>query len=67
VFEAARCAGPIEAAHHAVLGAACLVLGGPGMVPAWLAAGGFVFCALSLAWFLPRRGRLTETELAPIM
>jgi sterol desaturase/sphingolipid hydroxylase (fatty acid hydroxylase superfamily) len=67
VFEAAKWAGPIEAARHAVLGAACLVLGGLGMVPAWLAAGGFVFCALSLAWFLPRRAHLTETELAPIM
>jgi hypothetical protein len=32
-----------------------------------LAVGAAAFCALSIAWFLPRRGALTETELAPLM
>jgi len=67
VFEAARWAGPIETARLAVLGAAALALGWMGEIPAGAAVAGAAFCAASLAWFLPRRGALTETELAPIM
>lgn len=67
VFESARWAGPIETARLAVLGAACAVLGWNGAIPAAAAAGAIAFCAASLAWFLPRRSALTETELAPIM
>ncbi len=39
----------------------------PGALPVSAAAAVVAFCAASLAWFLPRRGALTETELAPIM
>ncbi|HEX6746528.1 MAG TPA: sterol desaturase family protein [Longimicrobium sp.] len=67
VFESAKWAGPIETARLLVLGAACAVLGWTGALPVFAAAGGVAFCAASLAWFLPRRGALTETELAPIM
>ncbi|HYH81803.1 MAG TPA: sterol desaturase family protein [Longimicrobium sp.] len=67
VFESARWAGPIEVARLSVLGAACAVLGWTGAVPLSAAAAGAAFCAASLAWFIPRRGALTETELAPIM
>lgn len=67
VFESARWAGPIETARLLVLGAACAVLGWTGALPVSAAAGGVAFCAVSLAWFIPRRGALTETELAPIM
>lgn len=67
VFEAARWAGPIETARLMVLGGACGVLGWLGAIPAAAALAGMAFCAVSLAWFLPRRGALTETELAPIM
>lgn len=67
VFEAARWAGPIETWRLVVLGAATALLGWTGAIPVALAVAGVVFCILSLAWFLPRRGHLTETELAPIM
>jgi hypothetical protein len=67
VFESAKWAGPIETARLAVLGAASLALGATGAVPWTLASAGVAFCAVSLLWFLPRRGHLTETELAPIM
>ena len=67
VFEAAKWAGPIETARLSVLGAACLALGATGALPLAVALGGFAFCAVSLAWFLPHRAALTETELAPIM
>jgi alkylglycerol monooxygenase len=67
VFEAARWAGPIETARLAVLAAACAALGATGALPAPAAMAGITFCALSLAWFLPRRAALTENELAPIM
>jgi sterol desaturase/sphingolipid hydroxylase (fatty acid hydroxylase superfamily) len=67
VFESARWAGPIEVARLSVLGAACVVLGWMGSIPLAAAVVGGVFCAASLAWFIPRRGALTETELAPIM
>jgi hypothetical protein len=67
VFEAARWAGPIETARLLVLGGACGVLAWSGAIPAGMGVAGIVFCAASLAWFLPRRGALTETELAPIM
>jgi alkylglycerol monooxygenase len=67
VFESARWAGPMETARLAVLGAAAVLLGGTGVIPVPLAAGAVAFCALSIAWFLPRRGALTETELAPLM
>jgi alkylglycerol monooxygenase len=67
VFEAARWAGPIETARLLVLGGACAALGWSGAIPAAAAAAGMAFCAASLAWFLPRRSALTETELAPIM
>jgi alkylglycerol monooxygenase len=67
VFEAARWAGPLETARLAVLAGVCGVLGWTGAVPAPAAAAGIAVCVLSLAWFLPRRASLTETELAPIM
>lgn len=67
VFESARWAGPMETARLAVLGVAAIVLGGTGAIPLPLAVGGAAFCALSIAWFLPRRAALTETELAPLM
>jgi sterol desaturase/sphingolipid hydroxylase (fatty acid hydroxylase superfamily) len=67
VFESARWAGPMEVARLAVLGGACAVLGWMGALPLPAAAAGAAFCAASLAWFIPRRGALTETELAPIM
>ncbi|HEX5724752.1 MAG TPA: sterol desaturase family protein [Longimicrobiaceae bacterium] len=67
VFESARWAGPIETARLAVLGAASLALGAMGAVALPLALAGAAFCAVSLAWFLPRRGALTEAELAPLM
>ena len=67
VFEAAKWAGPIETARLLVLGAACALLGWSGAIPVAAAAGAIAFCAASLAWFLPRRSALTETELAPIM
>ncbi|HEU4456746.1 MAG TPA: sterol desaturase family protein [Longimicrobium sp.] len=67
VFEAARWAGPIEAARLSVLGLAALALGWTGAIPPWAAASALAFCVLSLAWFLPRRDALTENELAPIM
>ena len=49
-----------------LLGAACAVLGMSGAILVAAAAGAIAFCARSLAWFLPRRGALTETEIAPI-
>jgi sterol desaturase/sphingolipid hydroxylase (fatty acid hydroxylase superfamily) len=67
VFESAKWAGPIETARLLVLGGACAVLGWMGPLPVSAAAAGVAFCGVSLAWFLPRRGALTETELAPIM
>jgi alkylglycerol monooxygenase len=67
VFESAKWAGPIETARLAVLGVASLALGAMGTLPGWFAVAAFVFCVASLAWFLPRRAALTETELAPIM
>ncbi len=67
VFEAARWAGPIEAARLSVLALAALAAGATGALPAWAAVTAFAFCAASLAWFLSRRGALTESELAPIM
>lgn len=67
VFEAARWAGPVETARLVALGAACALLGWTGALPWAAAAAGAAFCAASLAWFLPRRGALTESELAPIM
>ncbi|HSU12491.1 sterol desaturase family protein [Longimicrobium sp.] len=67
VFESAKWAGPIETARLLVLGAACALLGWMGAIPVSAAAAGVAFCAVSLAWFLPRRAALTETELAPIM
>jgi hypothetical protein len=38
-----------------------------GAIPLAPATGAAVFCALSIAWLLPRRAALTETELAPLM
>ncbi|HET7462327.1 MAG TPA: sterol desaturase family protein [Longimicrobium sp.] len=67
VFESAKWAGPIEVARLAVLGAACVALGWTGALPLSAAMAGAAFCAASLAWFIPHRGALTETELAPIM
>lgn len=67
VFESAKWAGPIEVARLVVLGGACAALGWTGAVPPPAAIMGAAFCAASLAWFIPRRGALTETELAPIM
>jgi hypothetical protein len=67
VFESAKWAGPMETARLAVLGAAAVVLGGVGAIPMAMAAAAVAFCALSVAWFLPRRAALTETELAPLM
>ena len=67
VFESARWAGPIETARLLVLAGACALLGWTGAIPAVAAGAGIAFCAASLAWFLPRRNSLTETELAPIM
>ncbi len=67
VFEAAKWAWPIETSRLAVLAVACLALWRTGAVPLAFAAAAIAFCVLSLAWFLPRRGHLTGTELAPIM
>ncbi len=67
VFEAAKWAVPIETSRLTVLGAATVLLGWTGAIPPLLALAGVAFCILSLAWFIPRRGHLTETELAPIM
>jgi alkylglycerol monooxygenase len=67
VFESAKWAGPMETARLAVLGVAAIVLGGTGVIAIPLAIGAVAFCALSIAWFVPRRGALTETELAPLM
>lgn len=67
VFESARWAAPIEVARMAVLGGACAILGWTGTIPTPAAAAGVAFCGASLAWFIPRRGALTETELAPLM
>lgn len=67
VFEAARWAGPLETARHLVFAGVCLALGWMGVLPLAAAAAGVAFCAASLAWLLPRRGELTETELAPLM
>jgi alkylglycerol monooxygenase len=67
IFEAAKWAGPLETARLAVLAAACVVLGWMGALPLAAVAAAVVFSALSLAWLLPRRGELTETELAPLM
>jgi alkylglycerol monooxygenase len=67
VFESARWAGPLETARLAVLGAAAVVLGRLGVLPLGAAAAAVAFCALSVAWLLPRRAALTETELAPLM
>jgi hypothetical protein len=67
VFESAKWAGPIETARLLVLGGACGVLAWSGAIPVAAGAAGIAFCAVSLAWFLPRRGALTETELAPLM
>jgi hypothetical protein len=67
VFESARWAGPIETARHLVLAGALAVLAATGAVPVVGAGAGIAFCLVSLAWFVPRRGELTEDELAPIM
>lgn len=67
VFEAARWAVPIETSRLVVLAGACAALWWRGDLAPALAAAGIAFCVLSLAWFVPRRGYLTETELAPIM
>ncbi|HEU4561769.1 MAG TPA: sterol desaturase family protein [Longimicrobium sp.] len=67
VFESAKWAGPMEVARLTVLGGACMVLGYAGVLPLAASVAGAAFCALSLAWFIPRRGALTETELAPLM
>ncbi|HEX6939300.1 MAG TPA: sterol desaturase family protein [Longimicrobiales bacterium] len=67
VFEAARWAVPIEASRLIVLAGACAALWSTGTLSPAYAAAAIAFCALSLAWFLPRRRHLTETELAPIM
>ena len=67
VFESAKWAGPIETARLAVLAVVAIILGGTGAIPLGLALGAAAFCIVSIAWFLPRRGALTETELAPLM
>jgi alkylglycerol monooxygenase len=67
VFEAARWAGPLETARLVVLAAACAVLGWTGALPAAAALAAVALCAASLAWLLPHRRELTETELAPLM
>jgi hypothetical protein len=67
VFESAKWAAPIEVARLVVLAGACALLGWSGALALAPAAAGVAFCAVSLAWFIPRRGALTETELAPIM
>jgi hypothetical protein len=56
-----------ETARLGVLGGACAVLAWSGAIPVAAGVGAVAFSAASLAWFLPRRGALTETELAPIM
>jgi alkylglycerol monooxygenase len=67
VFEGARWAGPLETARLTIAAGVCAAAGWTGVVPPPLAAAGMVFCAGSLMWFVPRRGQLTETELAPLM
>ena len=67
VFEAARWAGPIEVARLVVLAGAGAVLGAEGLLPGWAAGAAVLFCALSLAWFVPRRRHLVHDDLAPIM
>lgn len=67
VFEAARWAVPIETSRLVVLAGACAALWWSGGLAPALAGAGIAFCLLSLVWFVPRRGHLTETELAPIM
>jgi alkylglycerol monooxygenase len=67
VFEAAKWAGPLETARLVVLAVVCGVLGWMGALPPAAAAAGAAFALGSLAWLLPRRGELTETELAPLM
>lgn len=67
IFQAARWAGPLEAARLLALAAACAVLWRLGALPPALAAASVAFCAACLAWFLPRRRHLTEVELAPLM
>ena len=67
VFEAAKWAWPIETSRLTVLGAAAVMLWWTGSIPAVLALPAIAFCLFSLAWLVPRRDHLTETELAPIM
>jgi hypothetical protein len=67
IFEMARWAGPIETARLAALGAAVAALLWTHRVGAWPAVAALAFCAVCLAWFVPQRKHLTETELAPIM
>jgi hypothetical protein len=68
VFEAEDVGGPIETARLGWAGRRVRRAGserrstrGRGVV------GAVAFASASLAWFLPRPGALTETELAPIM
>ncbi len=67
IFELARWAGPIETARLVVLAGAVAVLMAQGRLGAAPGLAALVACAASLAWFVPRRRHLTETELAPIM
>jgi alkylglycerol monooxygenase len=67
VFEGARWAGPLETARLTIAAGILAAAGWGGVVSPPLAAAGMVFCAGSLAWFVPLRGHLTETELAPLM
>lgn len=67
IFEAAKWAGPLESARLVVLAGVSLALGWSGALPPAAVAAGVVFSLASLAWLLPHRGELTETELAPLM
>jgi hypothetical protein len=67
IFEAARWAAPIEAARLGILAAIALVLWWQSQLAGALAISAIAFCVFSLIWFLPRRGSLTEMEIAPVM
>jgi sterol desaturase/sphingolipid hydroxylase (fatty acid hydroxylase superfamily) len=67
IFEAERWAAPLETSRLVVLGAATAVLWRMQVVPGWFAGLTAVAVVGSLAWFIPRRGFLTENTPAPVM